>query len=75
MPAVSQKQAKFFKIVKGVKTGETPKKDVTKNVRQVVDKMSEKEIDKMTKVKKESCKKKVNESLFMKIVLKENNLA
>ena len=46
MPAVSKQQQKFMGLVLAYKRGEIPASKVSKNVKQVANKMSEKELEK-----------------------------
>lgn len=61
--SVSEQQQKLFGAALSVKRGETPRSKVSKQVLEIVDSMSEKEIRKFAKTKHEGIPKKVNESL------------
>lgn len=64
MPALSQKQQKFMGLVLAYKRGEVPASKVSKNVKQVAAKMSEKELEKFAGTKHKGLPKKV-ESIEM----------
>jgi hypothetical protein len=59
MPALSQKQQKFMGLVLAYKRGEVPASKVSKNVKQVADSMSEKELEKYAGTKHKGLPKKV----------------
>ena len=59
MPAVSQKQQKFMGLVLAYKRGEIPASKVSKNVKQVAAKMSEKELEKFAGTEHKGLPKKV----------------
>jgi predicted nucleic acid binding AN1-type Zn finger protein len=59
MPATSIKQQKFMGLVLAYKRGEIPASKVTKNVKQVADSMSEKELEKYAGTKHRGLPKKV----------------
>ena len=64
MPALSQKQQKFMGLVLAYKRGEVPASKVSKNVKQVAAKMSEKELEKFAGTKHKGLPKKA-ESIEM----------
>lgn len=51
MPAKSQKQRRFFQLIKGIKSGNTKTKD--KRLKDIVDSMINKQIDDFIKQSKE----------------------
>lgn len=63
MPAVSQKQQKFMGLVLAYKRGQIPASKVTKNVKLVASKMSEKDLEKFAGTKHKGLPKKI-ESLM-----------
>jgi hypothetical protein len=67
MPAVSQKQQKFMGLVLAYKRGEIPASKVSKNVKQVADAMSEKELEKFAGTKHKGLPKKVKSEMNMPI--------
>lgn len=60
MPAKSEKQARFFRLVKGVQSGNVSPSKVSKNVKDVANTMSKKSVNDFTKLK-EYIKKQVSE--------------
>jgi len=60
MPAKSEKQARFFRLVKGVQSGNVSPSKVSKNVKNVANTMSKKSVNDFTKLK-EYIKKQVSE--------------
>ena len=48
MPARSKQQQKLFGLALAVKKGDVPKSDVSKDVKDIVDKMSKKDIGDMS---------------------------
>jgi hypothetical protein len=67
MSAVSQKQQKFMGLVLAYKRGEIPASKVSKNVKQVADAMSEKELEKFAGTKHKGLPKKVKSEMNMPI--------
>jgi predicted nucleic acid binding AN1-type Zn finger protein len=63
MPATSIKQQKFMGLVLAYKRGEIPASKVTKNVKQVADSMSEKELEKYAGTKHRGLPNKVKSEL------------
>lgn len=59
MPAVSKQQQKFMGLVLAYKRGEVPASKVSKNVKQVAAKMSEKELEKFAGTEHKGLPKKV----------------
>lgn len=51
MPAKSEKQARFFRLVKGVQSGKVSPSKVSKDVRKAAGSMSKKSVDDFTKLK------------------------
>lgn len=63
MPSKSKKQQKLFGIALSVKRGDTPRSKVSKSVLDIVDSMSEKEIEKWTSTKHKSIPTRVEQKL------------
>jgi len=64
MPARSQNQQKLFALALSVKRGKTPRKGVTNNVLDIVDKMSEKDIKDYAETSPAGLPKKVRHESF-----------
>ena len=67
MPAQSKQQQKLFGLALSVKRGDTPRGEVSKDVLDIVDDMSEKDIEKYASTKHDKLPKKV-ESLIRNTV-------
>ena len=67
MPSRSVKQQKFMGLVLAYKRGEIPASKVSKNVKQVADAMSEKELEKFAGTKHKGLPKKVKSEMNMPI--------
>jgi hypothetical protein len=70
MPSVSKQQQKLFGLALSVKRGDTPKSKASKQVKDLVDRMSEKDLEKYAKTKQSGLPNKVEmelESLINKI--------
>lgn len=70
MPSVSKQQQKLFGLALSVKRGDTPKSKVSKQVKDLVGRMSEKDLEKYAKTKRSGLPNKVEmelESLINKI--------
>jgi len=63
MPAQSQQQQKLFGLALSVKRGETPRTDASKDVLNIVDTMSEKEIEDFAGTAHKGLPKKVEETI------------
>lgn len=59
MPAQSQQQQKLFGLALSVKRGDTPRSEVSKDVLNIVDSMTEKEIEDFAKTDHKGLPKKV----------------
>jgi hypothetical protein len=71
MPSTSKSQYKFFQTVKGVKSGNTPKKDVSKEVVDAAENMNMKQIDDFLNVDFDKLKEQKLRSTIRKTVIKE----
>jgi len=70
MPALSKQQQKLFGLALAVKRGDVPKSKVSDDIKGIVDRMSEKDIEKFAKTKHKGLPNKVEmemESLINKI--------
>ena len=70
MPALSKQQQKLFGLALAVKRGDVPKSEVSDEIKGIVDRMSEKDIEKFAKTKHTGLPNKVEmelESLINKI--------
>ena len=70
MPALSKQQQKLFGLALAVKRGDVPKSDVSDEIKDIVKKMSEKDIEKFASTKHKGLPSKVEmemESLINKI--------
>lgn len=63
MPAKSEQQQKLFGLALSVKRGETPRSEVSDDVLDIVDSMSEEEIEDFSGTKHDNIPKKVEEQL------------
>ncbi len=59
MPALSKQQQKLFGLALAVKRGDVPKSQVSDKIKDIVDKMSEKDIEKFAKTKHKGLPSKV----------------
>ena len=71
MPALSKKQQQFMGLVLAYKRGEVPASKVSKNVKQVAAKMSEKELEKFAGTEHKGLPTKVKKESSFKIPVKE----
>ena len=73
MPAQSQQQQKLFGLALSVKRGETPRSEVSDDVLDIVDKMSEKDIEDFAGTEHKGLPKKVESQLrsIVREILKE----
>ena len=69
MPAVSKAQKKFFGVVKNAQ--ENPDADVTKNVKQVADKMSKKDVDDFASTPEKGLPEKAKDESVIREMIKE----
>lgn len=77
MPALSKQQQKLFGLALAVKRGDVPKSEVSDEIKGIVDRMSEKDIEKYAKTKHKGLPNKVEmemESLINKIDEKWSDL-
>ena len=63
MPARSKQQQKLFGLALAVKKGDVPKSDVSKDVKDIVDKMSKKDIEDFASTKHKGLPEKKKKSL------------
>ena len=70
MPAKSKSQQRLFGLALSVKRGETPRADVDDEILDIVDSMSEDEIEKYAGTKHDNLPKKVEE-ILREIIRKE----
>ena len=63
MPARSKQQQKFFGLALAVKKGDVPKSDVSKDVKDIVDKMSKKDIEDFASTKHKGLPNKIEAQL------------
>lgn len=63
MPAVSQQQQQLFGLALSVKRGDTPRSEVSDEVLKIVDRMSEKDIEKYAGTKHKGLPSKVEQKL------------
>jgi len=76
MPARSKQQQKLFGLALAVKKGDVPKSDVSKDVKDIVDKMSKKDIEDFASTKHKGLPNKIEaklEELIKKIDEKWSN--
>ena len=71
MPALSKKQQQFMGLVLAYKRGEVPASKVSKNVKQVAAKMSEKELEKFAGTEHKGLPTKVKKESSLRIPVKE----
>lgn len=64
MPAKSKSQQRLFGIALAVKRGEMKRSEVDKDVLDIVDNMSEKDIEDFAKTKHKTLKDHIKESLY-----------
>jgi len=63
MPARSKQQQKLFGLALAVKKGDVPKSDVSKDVKDIVDKMSKKDIEDFASTKHKGLPNKIEAKL------------
>ena len=63
MPARSKQQQKLFGLALAVKKGDVPKSDVSKDVKDIVDKMSKKDIEDFASTKHKGLPNKIEAQL------------
>ena len=65
MPALSKQQQKLFGLALAVKRGDVPKSEVSDEIKGIVDRMSEKDIEKYAKTKHKGLPNKVSEKIYL----------
>jgi len=63
MPALSKQQQKLFGLALSVKRGDTPRSEVSDEIKDIVDRMSEKDIEKYAGTEHKGLPKKVEQKL------------